>query len=58
MVSSSPVDGEFTVNNIDKLPATNENTVNVQRLERCLTDIIDSWIKLLKQVNRGSKALL
>ena len=31
----------FTVENIDSIPATNENKVNVQTFERYLTDRID-----------------
>ena len=41
MVSKGSVDREVIGNNSDGIPATNENTLCVQTLERCLTEKID-----------------
>ena len=41
VVKSGPAYQKFTVNNIGSVPTTNEKSVNVQTLERCLTDRID-----------------
>ena len=38
MVSNSSVDQEFTVENSNRIPATNENTLIVQTLERCFNE--------------------
>ena len=41
VVNSGSVDREFTVNSNDDIPTTNENTVNVQTLEKCLNKMND-----------------
>ena len=40
-VYNGSFDRENTVNNDDSFPPTNENTVNVQTLERCVNEGID-----------------
>ena len=41
VVNSGPADHEISVNNFIKNPVTNEITVNVQTLGKCLTEKID-----------------
>ena len=41
MFDNGPVDRKFTVDNKNGVTTTIENMMNVQRLERCLTDRID-----------------
>ena len=41
IVNDGTIDREFTVINSVSIPTTNENTVNVQTLERCLNGRID-----------------
>ena len=43
--NNGPIDRESTVDSNDGVPETNENKVNVQKLERSLTDRIDRELK-------------
>ena len=52
--NNGPAHREFTASNNESIPTTNEYTVNVQTLERWLTDTI-VWIMLRKITYEVSK---